>query len=88
MPDLPPPEPQWCLGFGAYTFLAASRAVKNTQPPTAIQSTLGSHPCRGIPCLNNLYEVVGDASLSCLTGMTSALGQHYKCPAEAPSLKQ
>ena len=34
-----------CLGRGAYSFLASSRAVKNTQPPTAIHNTLGSHPC-------------------------------------------
>ncbi len=32
---------------GAYSFFASSRAVKNTQPPSAIQVTLGCHPCIG-----------------------------------------
>lgn len=32
-------------GFAAYSFLASSRAVKNTQPPSPIHMTLGCQPC-------------------------------------------
>ena len=53
-----------CAAFGAYNFFAASRAVKNTQPPTAIQITLGSHPCRGPKCEGEAQFRVARVTLS------------------------